>query len=74
MSVQYLVDYENVHEAGMYGMDKLAAEDCVYIFHTSATDRISLSRLDNVRAWVKVIPVPRGRSLWTSISEAFSAI
>ena len=61
MSVQYLVDYENVHEAGMYGMDKLAAEDCVYIFHTSATDRISLSRLDNVRAWVKVIPVPPGK-------------
>ena len=61
MSVQYLVDYENVHEAGVFGMDTLTADDCVYIFHTFATDRISLSRLDNVQAWVKVIPVPPGK-------------
>ncbi len=61
MSVQYLVDYENVHEAGLYGMDALAPEDNVFIFHTSANDRISLSRLDDVQAWVKVILVPAGK-------------
>ncbi len=61
MSVHYLVDFENVHEAGLYGMSSLAAEDCVYIFHTSPTDRIALSCLDDVRAWVKVIIVPPGK-------------
>ncbi len=61
MSVQYLVDFENVHEAGIYGMDALAAEDCVYLFHTSVTDKITLSTLDDVRAWVKVILVPPGK-------------
>ena len=60
MSIHYLVDYENVHEIGLSGMDRLAAEDCVYIFHTSASDRISLSRLENVEAWIKVISVPPG--------------
>lgn len=34
MSIQYLVDFENVHEAGLYGMDSLTAEDGVIIFHT----------------------------------------
>lgn len=61
MSVQYLVDYENVHESGIYGLDALAAEDCVYLFHTSTTERITLSTLDDVRAWVKVILVPPGK-------------
>jgi len=61
MSVHYLVDYENVHESGIYGMDALSAEDCVYLFHTSTTDRITLSTLDDVRAWVKVILVPPGK-------------
>lgn len=61
MGVQYLVDYENVHEAGIYGMETLTAEDNVYIFHTSQNDKISLSRLDNVKAWVKVILVPPGK-------------
>ncbi len=61
MSVNYLVDYENVHEAGVYGMSSLAAEDCVYIFHTSATERIALSCFDDVQAWVKVILVPPGK-------------
>ena len=61
MSTQYLVDFENVHEARLYGMDALTAEDGVIIFHTSPYDRISLSRLDDVQAWVKVIPVPAGK-------------
>ena len=61
MGVQYLVDYENVHETGLIGMDKLTAEDSVFVFHTSKNDRISLSRLDNVQAWVRVIMVPPGK-------------
>ena len=61
MGVQYLVDYENVHETGLIGMDKLTAEDSVFIFHTSKNDRISLSRLDNVQAWVRVVMVPPGK-------------
>ena len=61
MSIQYLVDYENVHEPGLSGMQSLSSEDTVYIFHTSCHDRISLSTLDNVNAWVKVIPVPAGK-------------
>ena len=61
MGVQYLVDYENVHETGLNGMDKLTPEDSVFIFHTSKNDRISLSRLDNVQAWVRVIMVPPGK-------------
>ena len=50
MSVQYLVDYENVHEAGLVGMRTLTSEDSVFIFHTSPNDRISLSSLDDVSA------------------------
>lgn len=61
MGVNYLVDFENVHEQGLYGMRSLAAEDCVYVFHTSGADRISLSCLDDVLAWVKVIPVRPGK-------------
>ena len=61
MSVNYLVDFENVHETGLSGMRSLTAEDCVYVFHTSMNDRISLRCLDDVRAWVKVIPVPPGK-------------
>lgn len=60
MGVQYLVDYENVHEAGLCGMEKLTDEDRVYIFHTCVGDRISLSVLEDVRAGVKVIRVPGG--------------
>ena len=60
MSVQYLVDYENVHETGLQGMDLLTPEDNVYILHTSLTDKIALSTLDNVQAWVRVIPVSPG--------------
>ena len=61
MSVQYLIDYENVHEAGLCGINALPAEDSVYIFHTSCSDRITLSCLDDVCAWVKVILVPPGK-------------
>ena len=61
MSVQYLVDFENVHESGLFGMGLLAPEDSVYLFHTSVTDKISLSCLDDVRAWVRVILVPPGK-------------
>ena len=61
MSVQYLIDYENVHEAGLCGIKALAAEDSVYIFHTSCSDRITLSCLDDVQAWVRVILVPPGK-------------
>lgn len=61
MSVHYLVDYENVHESGIYGMNMLTPEDCVYLFHTSTTERITLSCLDDIQAWVKVILVPPGK-------------
>lgn len=61
MSVQYLIDYENVHEAGLCGIKALPAEDSVYVFHTSLSDRITLSCLDDVQAWVKVILVPPGK-------------
>ena len=61
MGVHYLVDFENVHENGLYGMYELPAEDCVYIFHTSCSDKISLGCLDDVQAWVKVILVPPGK-------------
>ena len=60
MSVQYLVDFENVHEAGLYGMDLLGQEDNVYILHTSSCDRIPLWIFDNVQAWIRVVPVPPG--------------
>lgn len=61
MSNQYLIDYENVHEAGLCGIKALTSEDSVYIFHTSNADRITLSCLDDVAAWVKVILVPPGK-------------
>ena len=61
MSTHYLVDYENVHETGLNGLNRLPAEDCVYVFHTSGNDRISLSLLDDAQAWVKVIRVSPGK-------------
>lgn len=60
MGVQYLVDYENVHETGIIGLEELSPEDNVYIFHTNMTEKIRLSILDYVQAWVKVILVPPG--------------
>lgn len=61
MSIHYLIDYENVHEAGLSGMQDLTAQDSIYIFHTSMNDRISLSCLDHIQAWVRVILVPPGK-------------
>lgn len=60
MSTVYLVDYENVHEHGIYGMRMLPVEDTVFIMYTENADKVSLDCFDNVKAYYRVIRVPAG--------------
>ncbi len=39
----YLVDYENVHKTGLYGIDKLEKNDNVIIFYSPNADKLPFS-------------------------------
>lgn len=39
----YLIDYENVHKTGLYGIDKLEKNDNVIIFYSPNADKIPFS-------------------------------
>ena len=34
-STTYLVDFENVHDAGLHGIQKLPSGETVYLFYTA---------------------------------------
>ena len=61
METYYLIDYENVHEDGLKGIQELTEEDHVCLMFTPNALKISLDILTNVRADFKVIKAPAGR-------------
>ena len=61
METYYLIDYENVHEDGLKGIQELTEEDHVCLMFTPNALKISLDILTNVRADFKVIKAPAGK-------------
>ncbi len=57
----YLIDFENVHDAGIQGMNKLTQEDCVYLFYTEHADKISLDVITGVTCPFRAIKVAYGK-------------
>ena len=53
----YLVDYENVHESGLEGYDKLNSNAIVYIFISKNTKSLNPKFLSNLSTTVKSIEV-----------------
>ena len=53
----YLVDYENVHESGLIGYDKLDANAIVYIFISKNTKSLNPKFLSNLSTTIKSIEV-----------------
>lgn len=44
----YLVDYENVHESGLAGLNKLDANAEVYIFYSKNADKLNFDLLNKI--------------------------
>ena len=53
----YLVDYENVHESGLVGYDKLDSNAIVYIFISKNTKNLNPKFLSNLSTTIKSIEV-----------------
>ena len=60
MATYYLVDFENVHDTGLRGIDELSYEDCVFIFYTAYANRVGLDMLEGIQAGLRVIKTPTG--------------
>lgn len=60
MATYYLVDFENVHDTGLRGIDELSYEDCVFIFYTAYANRVGLDMLEGIQAGLRVIRTPTG--------------
>lgn len=61
----YLIDYENVHEAGLAGLNKLDALDEVYIFYSKNANKLTFDLMDKIissKATVKSVKVDSGSS------------
>ena len=46
----YFVDYENVHEAGLEGMNQLPRESEVHLFYSQNANKLNLDLLRFVKA------------------------
>ena len=60
---RFYVDYENVHDAGLEGLDALKAEDEVYVFYSTAAKSIHMDKvavLTNSPAKVQLIEADTG--------------
>lgn len=58
----YLIDFENVHEEGLSGSDKLGAHDHIHIFSTQNAPKISfkeLALLNSTEHFSHIIPAGR---------------
>ena len=54
----YLVDFENVHSAGLMGVEKLSAKDSVYIFYSNNSNSMSFEAHAMLKATAaKVVPL-----------------
>ncbi len=60
MSTYYLIDYENVHDSGLWGTDKLDFDDYVFVFYTVHANKIGLDALEGIQAGLRVIRVQEG--------------
>ena len=61
MASHYLIDYENVREAGVNYCHRAVEGDAVYLIYTSNASKIGLDALAGMRAEVKVIKVAAGK-------------
>jgi hypothetical protein len=55
----YLVDYENVRESGVHGVNHLKADDQVYVFHHATISKISdasMQLFEKSAADIKLMP------------------
>ena len=59
--IYYFVDYENVHEAGITGMDKLPKDSEVHLFYSQNANKLNLDLLRFVKAKVRVHKVKPGK-------------
>ena len=57
----YFVDYENVHEAGLQGMNTLPKDSEVHLFYSQNANKLNLDLLRFVKAKVRVHKVKPGK-------------
>ena len=57
----YLIDYENVHEAGLQGMESCPAGCAIHLFYSQNANRLSLDLLRGLKAAFFVHKVQPGR-------------
>ena len=57
----YFVDYENVHEAGLEGMNQLPRESEVHLFYSQNANKLNLDLLRFVKAKLEVHRVKPGK-------------
>ncbi len=50
METYYLIDYENVHEDGLSGSDKLNSHDHVHLFYTKNAAKISIEKVASLNS------------------------
>ena len=59
--IYYFVDYENVHEAGLAGMNTLPKDSEVHLFYSQNANKLNLDLLRFVKAKVRVHKVKPGK-------------
>ena len=59
--IYYFVDYENVHEAGLEGMNKLPRDSEVHLFYSQNANKLNLDLLRFVKAKLEVHRVKPGK-------------
>ena len=59
--IYYFVDYENVHEAGLEGMNRLPRESEVHLFYSQNANKLNLDLLRFVKAKLEVHRVKPGK-------------
>ena len=57
----YFVDFENVHEAGLKGIENLSRDDTIYIFYSTVCCKLPMEILNENSATVKTLSVNTGK-------------
>ena len=58
----YLIDFENVHETGLKGIDSLAPKDAIHLFYTVNAGKISLDLFEECKKHELILhKVPAGK-------------
>jgi len=61
METYYLIDFENVREYGLEGIQNLGDHEHIYLFYTNNANKISLDTIANIRAEFHAVKVAAGR-------------